>query len=211
MKRNAAFFYFIGKRCGISPTAIATYLVTLLTISIGLGSHLCTMVWAASPNPVIQSDPSLKQAKPNMQLINANLQFGLKLFSTIAKSNGDSNIFVSPTSIAIALSMLYNGASGTTQQEMTAAMSLAGLDPKILNEANQSLQETLKNPDPNVSVAIANSLWSREGFSFRHQFLRVARQFYDAQVTSLDFASPDAVGIINQWVDENTQGKLLAS
>jgi serine protease inhibitor len=243
MKRNAAFFYMVWKRFENSPRAIATYLLTLLTISIGLGSHLCSMVLAASPNGTIQSDKdkfgqlppnisveliqnlqfkvqsskfkiqnridsSLKQSKPNMQLVNANLQFGLKLFSNISKSNGDSNVFVSPTSIAIALSMLYNGASGTTQQEMTAAMSLSGLDIKTLNEANQSLRETLKNPDPNISVAIANSLWSREGFSFRHQFLRVTRQFYDAQVTSLDFASPDAVGIVNQWVDENTQGKI---
>jgi serine protease inhibitor len=206
MKRNAAFFYLLVKCFGNSSTAIAT-LLTLLTISIGLGSQLCSMVWAASPDSIMQSD-SLKQAKPNMELVNANLQFGLKLFSNIAKSNGDSNVFVSPTSIAIALSMLYNGASGTTKQEMTSAMSLSGLDIKTLNEANQSLRESLQNPDPNISIAIANSLWSREGFSFRHQFLRVTRQFYDAQVTSLDFASSDAVEIVNQWVDEHTQGKI---
>jgi serine protease inhibitor len=207
MKRNAAFFYLLVKCFGNSSTAIAT-LLTLLTISIGLGSQLCSMVWAANPDSTIQSDSSLKQAKTNMELVNANLQFGLKLFSNIAKSNGDSNVFVSPTSIAIALSMLYNGASGTTKQEMTSAMSLSGLDIKTLNEANQSLRESLKNPDPNISIAIANSLWSREGFSFRHQFLRVTRQFYDAQVTSLDFASSDAVEIVNQWVDEHTQGKI---
>lgn len=207
MKRNAAFFYLLVKCFGNSSTAIAT-LLTLLTISIGLGSQLFSMVWAASPDSIMQSDSSLKQAKPNMELVNANLQFGLKLFSNIAKSNGDSNVFVSPTSIAIALSMLYNGASGTTKQEMTSAMSLSGLDIKTLNEANQSLRESLQNPDPNISIAIANSLWSREGFSFRHQFLRVTRQFYDAQVTSLDFASSDAVEIVNQWVDEHTQGKI---
>ncbi|WP_224412650.1 serpin family protein [Oscillatoria salina] len=46
------------------------------------------------------------------------LKFGFKLFQEILQAEGDKNLFVSPTSVAIALSMLYNGAAGETQQMM---------------------------------------------------------------------------------------------
>lgn len=192
-------------------TAIAIWTITLLTFSIGLGSRLNNMALATHPDSSSKfSDMSLapKQANPNGKLVSANTQFGFRLFSEMVKTSKNQNVFFSPASVAIALSMLYNGASGATQQEMATAMALGGIDLGAINAANQSLRGSLQNADPKVQLSIANSLWARQGFSFRHQFLKNTRQFYQAQVTNLDFASPDAVGIINLWVEESTQGKI---
>ena len=51
-----------------------------------------------------------------IRLVDANNKFGFKLFSEIQKSQSNENVFVSPISIAIALSMTYNGAGGETQE-----------------------------------------------------------------------------------------------
>ena len=50
-----------------------------------------------------------------MKLVSANNKFAFQLFSEIPKSQSYENVFISPISIAIALSMTYNGAAGKTQ------------------------------------------------------------------------------------------------
>jgi serpin B len=192
-------------------TAIAIWTITLLTFLSGLSSRSSNIPLAANSGSFFKSGEMTlapKQANSDGKLVNANTQFGFRLFSELVKSSNNQNVFFSPASVAIALSMLYNGASGTTQQEMAAAMSFGSLDLKAVNAANESLREALQNADTKVQLSIANSLWARQGFSFRHQFLKNTRQFYQAQVTNLDFASPDAIGIINLWVEESTRGKI---
>ena len=65
-----------------------------------------------------QKQPKLaKTADKNTinKLVSANNKFAFQLFSEIPKSQSYENVFISPISIAIALSMTYNGAAGKTQ------------------------------------------------------------------------------------------------
>ena len=64
-------------------------------------------------------------------------QFGFKLYQQLLKEN--ENILLSPVSVALALSMAYNGAAGDTQQAMAEALLVADLDQEELNKANQLL------------------------------------------------------------------------
>ena len=141
-------------------------------------------------------------------LIEANTKFGFKLFSEILRQDEGKNIFISPTSVAIALTLLYNGASGKTQQEMATVLELQGIKRSDINAANQTLLATLENLDPEVLLSIANSVWIRQNFPLNQQFLQQVKQFYQATATELDFNSPKATEIINQWVRENTRGKI---
>ncbi|HBB32746.1 MAG TPA: proteinase inhibitor I4 serpin [Cyanobacteria bacterium UBA8803] len=157
-------------------------------------------------------DPKIITQLPNppvdTKLVEANTKFGFKLFSEILKQDSKRNVFVSPTSIAIALAMTYNGASGETQQAMAKALELQGLDLQDINQANLTLKASLENADPEVQLAIANSLWARQDIPFKPQFLERNQQFYQAKVTELDFTNPDAAGVINKWVQESTRGKI---
>jgi serine protease inhibitor len=154
-------------------------------------------VMAQSPNRPVDS-----------RLVDANTKFGFKLFQEVLKQDSNKNVFVSPTSIAIALSMTYNGASGETQQAMAKALELQGISLPDINQANETLKASLEKADPDVQLSIANSLWAKQGIPFKPEFLQSNQQFYKAKVTELNFSSPDATKTINGWVKENTRGKI---
>jgi serpin B len=88
--------------------------------------------------------------------------------------------------------MTYNGASGDTQQAMAKALELQGMTMQSVNQANDALKASLENAEPAVQLSIANSLWAKQGISFKPDFLQRNQQFYKAKVTELDFAKPGA-------------------
>lgn len=160
-----------------------------------------------SEQPIAQASPTPEMTMPNSPLTVANTQFGFDLFSQL-QQNPEQNVSISPASVSIALSMLYNGATGNTQQAMAKALNLEAISLPDLNQANADLAESLQTADPKVKLTIANSLWGRTGFVFKPEFLQRSQLFYQAKVSSLDFDSPDAPAQINQWVSENTAGKI---
>ncbi|WP_448596710.1 serpin family protein [Thermoleptolyngbya sp.] len=160
-----------------------------------------------SESPISQN-PAVPEQSVNPQLVAANTRFGFKLFSEVAAQSPGENVLVSPSSVAIALSMVYNGASGDTQRAIAEALQLEGLSLDDLNQANAVLESVLEGADPKVKLAIANSLWSREGIDFQPDFLAKNREFYNAEVTSLDFSQPNAPSVINDWVSRSTEGKI---
>jgi serine protease inhibitor len=182
----------IGQKLGIA----------LLAALVGLSSISC----GALAIPLI---PKSQSARPvNPQLIEANTQFGFKLFQAVQAQTPNENVMLSPSSVAIALSMAYNGANGATQAAMAQALQLNGMNLATLNQANEDLQDVLAGSDPKVQLKIANSLWARKDMTFEADFLRQNQKFYKARVSTLDFQNPDSVSRINNWVNRNTSGKI---
>lgn len=138
----------------------------------------------------------------------ANTKFGFKLLHDLRERNPGENIFISPLSISIALTMTYNGAVGATERAMAEALEIDALDLPTINNSNKALRNSLENPDPKVQISIANSIWSRQGVEFNLDFLERNRVFFGAEIASLDFSSPEAAATINEWVDTNTNGKI---
>ena len=127
----------------------------------------------------------------------ANTKFGFKLLHDLRERNPGENIFISPLSISIALTMTYNGAVGATERAMAEALEIDALDLPTINNSNKALRNSLENPDPKVEISIANSIWSRQGIEFNPEFLGRNREFFGAEIASLDFSSPQATATIN--------------
>jgi len=157
-------------------------------------------------------DAMAQQPQPNVtvnsRLTAANTRFGFKLFDQLAKSDAGKNIFVSPSSVAFTLAMIYNGASGETQQGMATALELQGMSLPEINQANAALRTMLVSADPKVQLNIANSLWARKGLVFKPEFMKRNQEFYAAEISDLDFAAPSAPQTINNWVNQKTNGKI---
>ena len=63
------------------------------------------------------------------QAVRSDNAFGKRLFEELRRSQPDQNLFLSPFSVALALQMTYNGASGSTQAAMARALALSARFP----------------------------------------------------------------------------------
>ncbi|AGL02566.1 serpin family protein [Desulfoscipio gibsoniae] len=174
--------------------------LSLITVSLFAGGCLnATQSTMTKPAPAESVDA---------RLVTANTGLGFNLFAELNKRDPGQNILISPASVSIALAMTYNGADGETKEAMARTLGLQGMSMEELNRANAGLKTILENPDPEVKLTIANSIWAREGIDFKPEFMQRNRDYYTAEVETLDFSHPGASDTINKWVKKNTGGKI---
>ena len=137
-------------------------------------------------------------------LVQANNQFAFTLFNKSGTQETKENLFISPFSVSMALSMTLNGAAGTTKTGMENTLGFGGKQASQINEYNMFLSEQLQGIDKNVIFSIANSIWYRNSFTIIPSFITTNHVYYNAEVTPLDFNSPSAVSTINNWVSTKT-------
>ncbi len=142
------------------------------------------------------------------QVSDANTEFGFNLFRELHEEAPAKNVFISPLSVATALSMAVNGARGQTQADMMATLEQNGLSLEQANAGFRQLLTLLPALDPEVQLLVANSIWYRQGFPARQGFLDTNQEFYNSEVAELDFADPQARISINNWVNDNTNGLI---
>jgi serpin B len=162
-----------------------------------------------SDKPTPQPDKPLRDlSATEKQLVASGGIFGLKLFREIAAEERDKNVFISPLSVAMALGMTYNGASGTTREAMKQALELQGMSLEEINQSYRSLIDLLCQLDPKVTMQIANSIWHRRDFAVESTFVNLNQTYFDAVVRDLDFRDDAAVTTINAWVNDKTNGRI---
>ncbi len=162
--------------------------------------------WIASQSAFAQpaANPALDRAA------RADNAFGFKLLSETRKALPGGNVFQSPVGMALALAMAGNGAQGQTLQQMAATLQLPGLAPGEWNVGNKLLLDHLLALDPKIKLEIANSLWTQTGADIKPEFVAGVRDSYRAEAAGVDFANPGTVNRINDWVSQNTHGKIAS-
>jgi serine protease inhibitor len=188
-------------------TRLVPYTVATLGIALNIACSGATEPRPGEPTPVLEALPRALSAG-EQKVIAANNDFSFSLFRRLGTAAPDSNVFVSPLSASMALGMAMNGASGTTFDEMRVTLGFGTASESEIDQGYKSLIALLRGLDPGVDFRIANSIWMREGFPVTPSFLDAGRTWFDAQATSLDFASPGAVKSINDWVSTATAGRI---
>ncbi len=157
----------------------------------------------------VQPAQKITVTKTTSEIIIADNAFGLELFQKVVASDTEAdNIFISPTSVALALAMTYNGAAGETKTAMENTLKKNGFTLDEINDSYKSLINALVSVDPKVLLEIANSIWYRQEFSVLPEFISVNQEYYDAEVSPLDFNLPAAPDVINNWVADKTHDKI---
>jgi serpin B len=143
------------------------------------------------------------------EILHADNQFGFELFKqVISKQDDNQNTLVSPLSVALALTMTYNGAADSTASAMEETLYLSGMEKDEINKSYKELIESLFSADPKVTMEIANSIWYRDDFSVKDNFLELNKDYFDAEVSALDFDDSKTPDWINEWVSEKTHHKI---
>lgn len=143
-------------------------------------------------------------------IVSANNTFAFNfLHSALQFDNTNTNKLISPLSIYLALSMVYNGAANGTRDSIGKTLQLSGIDINDLNKACNALITQLPSEDNKVKFSIANSIWyNKNSFQPLTSFLNTQQQFYNAETNALNFADPSSANTINNWVAEKTNQKI---
>lgn len=175
-----------------------TMMITLLCISlIGCGTKDDTSSSKILSNAEFNEDDYYELVQPNNTL-------GFQLLSTAPKDN-EGNLFISPTSLLMALAMVYNGADGKTKEEMA---KILGQQTDQVNKANASLINRLLQTSDNVELAIANSIWLNENYQFQDDFKINVQDYFNAEINEINVTDNESVTKINNWVKKETNGKI---
>ncbi|MBR5893161.1 MAG: hypothetical protein IKZ37_05970 [Bacteroidaceae bacterium] len=121
--------------------------------------------------------------------------------------NNDKYV-VSPLSASLALSMAMNGANGETYDQIADAMSLGDYSLDEINDYNKKIVDGITRLDKQAKMSIANSVWLNEGFYPLETFSQRIIKYYGAKSEMLDFSNENAVGVINNWVSNETNGLI---
>lgn len=151
------------------------------------------------PRPLTQAESSIAQA--------AN-QFSFDLLRAAQAKDPNGTIFLSPLSASMALGMTLNGASGTTYDQMRSVLGFGTLSQEEINAAYKGLINLLAGLDHTSDMLVANSIWAREGIPFVPAFMSAGRDWFDAEVQSVDFENPATLTLVNDWVKAKTGGKI---
>ena len=121
----------------------------------------------------------------------------------------EGNVMVSPASVFLALAMTMNGADGQTREEMVDTLADAGFSAGQINHFSRNWIALLTAAGGDkTDIAIANSIWFRDGFDADRDFLQTNADYYHAGARALDFSDEKSLDIINSWVDYNTKGLI---
>jgi serpin B len=143
------------------------------------------------------------------QQATADNAFTFNLFKTVQSANNNgTNLFLSPLSVSMALGMTGNGAKGATLDAINNTLDFKGFSQDEINSYYNKLITDLPKLDPNTTLNIANSIWYRQGFSVLPQFIKTDSTYFHAKIQALDFGNPSSISTINNWVSEQTNGKI---
>lgn len=179
--------------------------IPLLVVALILPLMGCGTV-ANKDGLAIASD--VDYGKDDYQKINsANNELGFRLLSKV-DSDEHGNIFISPTSLLMALSMVYNGADGETKEEIAKALQAEGIDVGDLNKANASLMSMLHDRSEDIELNVANSIWLNKHFHFQDPFKANTEDYFNAMIEEVDIRDSKTPDAINNWVKKSTNGKI---
>ncbi len=173
-----------------------------------MGTGACSSGGSDAPTradlPHAVADALDRKTPVDTKSISANTAFGFNLFQELQKSDRTKNVFISPTSLSLALQIVFNGAGGDTKTAMDKALSLGGASASDINTSNAALQASLVTDSPDINLTIANGLWFKPS-AVKSEFVKTNTDFYGSELGDVTGLPKSA----NDWVSKKTNAKIL--
>ena len=170
-------------------------------VDIGEAKQVVNMLSEAQP---------IQLTKEQQTFANDNNSFTLNFLKTVnsVDKTGKSYVY-SPLSITYVLGMVNDAATGKTERELEQILGFHEGGIQAVNEYCRKLIDGLPKVDEKVTLNIANALFVNQNIAtLKAQYQQDMLQYYDAKAENLDFSSPTALGTINGWANDHTNGMI---
>ena len=134
--------------------------------------------------------------------------FAFRFMKTVVAHKPEENVFVSPYSANVLLSLLANGSGSETRDEILSVLGVDDNGMDCLNACNKKTAYRLHTADDQVALRQANAVWVQYSLPIYKSYVDVVNQMYDGNVVGIDFSSVSAGRTINDWCSENTNGLI---
>ncbi len=154
--------------------------------------------------------------RAEQELVTANNDFAFNLFRKAGPrmTNGaagpcftepNKSTILSPISITYALGMLNNGAAGETQAQINKVLGFGETGADGINAFCKKMLTEAPKLDKLTKVMIANTIYMNQGYQLKPDFVTKAKDYYDAEPESRNFADGKTMDVINQWASDHTE------
>lgn len=156
-------------------------------------------------------------------LVDSNNDFAFNIYK--ATKNDSDNIFISPFSLNLALSIANEGALGSTKVEIDRLLSIEIADGKAdlfkefisrtINLQDSAYYECIKETEDKSggnALLIANSIWVNSKSTIEKPYIKTIKDSYFSEV--FDFENEkiaDANQKLSNWVSERTRNKIYVN
>ena len=182
-------------------------MIKKLLLMVGLFGTLAACQ-SEEDNPYIPKErKDIVLSRSEELMTDESAEFAFRFFKQINQTEVENpNWMVSPLSASYALGMITNGAAGNTLAEMKSTLGFSNSSLDEMNAYYKKMTHELLGLDNTTTIGIANSIWVNENFKVYDSFVDVNKKMYKAKVSNLDFSSPDAPKVINNWCSDQTNG-----
>lgn len=184
--------------------------ITVLTVMLVTALTLMAVSCERQKEDPLPGDPvpvelTLKQK----EVVDSANKFAFDLFKPIVnEASGSENLMISPFSITSALSMVLNGAAGETYDAVRHTLRYDGKTIEEVNETYLRLMKEMVPVDPRVVMEIANSVWVEKRLVVKEPYINALKTWYLAEARNIDVTDPNAVDIVNSWIEEKTHDRI---
>ncbi|MGY6499979.1 MAG: serpin family protein [Acidimicrobiales bacterium] len=148
-------------------------------------------------------------------VVASDTAFAWELFGELTAVDPEANLFVSPYSVSVALSLLLPGARGETAEEIASVLQAP--DDESWHQGRNALDHLLMAQRPTIEplqpleLSVVNSVWGQAGYPFEDAYLDTLARHYGAGLNSVDFVTDwDAARqAINEWVESETNDRIV--
>ena len=139
--------------------------------------------------------------------------FSFNLFREVyrqhqTESQKQKSMFFSPMGVTFMMGMLAEGAEGETQREILKTMCLDEATAREISQMCEVLIDDAPEADRQVTLEIANAIYTNKGFEPKKEYKECMDEYYDADIRSLDFSKTESINAINNWAKDKTNGKI---
>lgn len=192
------------------PIVVSILAGCVIVLAIAAGCTGTTPSSQGTP-PVTVSPADTTPVSPTNPgtIAGADNRFAFDLYGKLAGESGGGNLFFSPYSLSSAFAITYEGAQGTTADEIRSVFHFPG-DNATRREGFSTMNAGINNGDPAYTLRTANALWVEQSAPLLPAFTTTAERYYGARATDLDFSgSPeDSRLTINAWVANRTEDRI---
>lgn len=194
----------------------------LSTIKLGLPRQaicvglccFCFALFSGSRSAGTFSEPLPEAFKvlpnPDAQTVSAYQNaFSLRIFRQLLKHKKLRNHLISPYFVETTLGIMYDGADGRTKAEIGKTLQKKShSEVTEMHKANAEIIAEFGNLDKRFQLYYANGLWARSDFQLNEKYATHVNELYQTKLESVDFSAPITRDHINNWVTEQTAGKM---